>query len=111
MTNISNFDEENEVNDCSKFTQLIEKTLLAFQIEVKFIFKLIESDKQMAMKLLGCIYEPVLRFLNTESEVSSTKLSKYFRKKSIFFQLFKKKLNSNFKTGSSITIFTLEKFN
>ena len=68
--NLSNFDEEFEINDCLKFNEYITKTLYLFQIEVMLITKLFDSEKLMASRILERIFDPVLKFLFAETEVN-----------------------------------------
>ncbi|CAF0945163.1 unnamed protein product, partial [Brachionus calyciflorus] len=80
MANLYQIDEEHEINECLKFNEIVLKTLSMFQLEVKFIYKLLESDNFIATRVLERIFDPVLRLLHVETERLSSNV-KHIQKK------------------------------
>lgn len=66
------FDPESEINRCVKFVQCIRKVLAMFSIENKFIDRIMDvknSDRLTANKIIGRIFDPVLKELKKDAEV------------------------------------------
>ena len=64
-------EQDFEITDCIKFVQCMRKALSMFEIENKFISKLIGSmDHDMSCKILERIFDQVLRSLNHDAEVN-----------------------------------------
>ena len=62
-----------ETTDCTKLVECMSKALSMFQIENRFISKIIESNssdnkKILTSKILNNIFDPVLRFLSSDAE-------------------------------------------
>jgi hypothetical protein len=64
------FDPDHEIALCIKFVQCVRKVLAMFNFENKFIGKILDgkSDKITASKMIGRIFDPVLKELLREAE-------------------------------------------
>jgi hypothetical protein len=68
-------EQDFESADCIKFTSCARQALQMFNIENILLYKIFSDGKEkvIASKLLERIFDPILRFLNVEAEVSPFK--------------------------------------